>query len=299
MQASYTLFFFGLALVAPEVEFKEAKDRFIRPYLILISGLSLIMIIIHLQHFYIVRKIIIYLRESDVQKSSDGFLRLSEIAGPFLSEEAIMANNYLSSRFDRIKDYQTFLKFYELVKKAYEKDKKDYKTASAYLFLKLTLIDVLKQIGQDPSKEIYEAEKIYNDLISSYPNFSEVYFSYARFLKNIGQEQKAQEILKIGEKTVQNYPKYYLFESALYLDWRKPNIAYEKLKLALAKNFNFSSDNEYEVALRVYLANQDVENSKKIISSWLRFNNSSSTEQKITQILKEYNQSQILKLDKE
>jgi O-antigen ligase len=42
MQASYTLFFFGLALVAPKVEFKEAEDKFIRPYLILFSGLFLI-----------------------------------------------------------------------------------------------------------------------------------------------------------------------------------------------------------------------------------------------------------------
>jgi len=46
------------------------------------------------------------------------------------------------------------------------------------------------------------------------------------------------------------------------------------------------------------LANQDVENSKNLISLWLKQNNSSSTEQKITKILEEYHQTQILKLDK-
>jgi hypothetical protein len=239
------------------------------------------------------------LRDNDVEKAAEGFSRLSDIAGPFLSEEASIVNNYFMSHVKEVQHYQTFLLFYEVVKKAYEKDIKDYKVANAYLSLKSIFINALKKIGQDTSKELYETEKIYNDLISSYPNFSEVYFNYAQFLKNIGQDQKAQDILEMGEKTAQNYPKYYLFESALYLDWQKPDIAYEKLKLALAKNFNFRSDNEYETALRVYLANHDVENSKNIISSWLKVNNSNSAEQKITQILKEYNQSQILKLDKE
>jgi hypothetical protein len=41
-----------------------------------------------------------------------------------------------------------------------------------------------------------------------------------------------------------------------------------------------------------------VENSKNLISLWLKQNNSSSTKQKITEILEEYHQSQILKLDK-
>jgi hypothetical protein len=298
MQASYILFFYGLSLITQKIEFKENKERFIRPYLILISGLSLIMIIIHIQHFYVVRKIISYLRESDPKIASEGFLRLSEIAGPFLSEEAHMVMNYLTANINKIKDVKTFFNFYDVVKKAYEKDNKDYKTINAYLSFKTMLIDVQRQIGQDSSKEIQEAQKIYENLISIYPNLPEIYVNYAKFLYENGQKEKARKILNQGEKIAKDYPKYYLYEAVFYFSLSENNLAYEKLNLALKNNFQFRLDNDFEAGLRIYLANQDVENSKNLISLWLKQNNSSSTEQKITKILEEYHQSQILKLDK-
>jgi tetratricopeptide (TPR) repeat protein len=298
MQASYILFFYGLSLITQKIEFKENKERFIRLYLILISGLSLIMIIIHIQHFYVVRKIITYLRESDPKIASEGFRRLSEIAGPFLSEEAHMVMNYLLSNLNKIKDLQTIFNFYSVVKKAYEKDSKDYKTVNAYLSFTTMLIDVKRQIGQDPGKEIQETQKIYENLISMYPNFPEIYINYAKFLYENGQKEKAREVLTQGEKISKDYPKYYLYEAVFYLSLKENNLAYERLNLALKNNFQFLLDEDFEAGLRIYLANQDVENSKKLISLWLKQNNSSSTEQKITKILEEYHQSQILKLDK-
>jgi O-antigen ligase len=298
MQASYILFFYGLSLITQKIEFKENKERFIRPYLILISGLSLIVIIIHLQHLYIVRKIISYLRESDPKIAGEGFLRLSEIAGPFLSEEAHMAMNYFVSNLNKIKDTQTFYNFYDVVKKAYEKDNKEYKTINTYLSFKTMLIEVQKQIGQDPSKEIQEVQKIYENLISMYPNYHEIYVNYAKFLYENGQKEKARDILTQGEKIAKNYPKYYLYEAVFYYSLNENKLAYEKINLALKNNFQFSLDQDFEAGLRIYLANQDVENSKKLISLWLKQNNSSSTKQKIAEILEQYHQTQILKLDK-
>jgi O-antigen ligase len=298
MQASYILFFYGLSLITQKIEFKENKESFIRPYLILISGLSLIMIIIHIQHLYVVRKIITYLRESDLKITSEGFLRLSEIAGPFLSEEAHMVMNYISSNLNKIKDLQTFYNFYDVIKKAYEKDNKDYKTNNAYLSFKTMLINVQRQIGQDPSKEIQEAQKIYENLIFMYPNLPEIYINYAKFLYENGQKEKARKILNQGEKIAKDYPKYYLYEAVFYFSLKENKLAYEKLNLVLKNNFQFSLDQDFEAGLRIYLANQDVENSKNLIFLWLKQNNSSSTEQKITKILEEYHQSQILKLDK-
>jgi O-antigen ligase/Tfp pilus assembly protein PilF len=298
MQASYILFFYGLSLITQKIEFKENKESFIRPYLILISGLSLIMIIIHIQHFYVVRKIITYLRESDPKIASEGFHRLAEIAGPFLSEEAHMVMNYISSNLNKIKDAQTFFNFYDVVKKAYEKDSKDYKTVNAYLSFKTMLIEVQKQIGQDPSKEIQEVQKIHENLISMYPNLPEIYVNYAKFLYENGQKEKAGKILTQGEKITKYYPKYYLYEAVFYFSLKENSLAYEKLNLALKNNFQFLLDQDFEAGLRIYLANQDVENSKNLISLWLKQNNSSSTEQKITKILEEYHQTQLLKLDK-
>jgi len=298
MQASYVLFFFGLSLVAQKIDFKENSERFIRPYLILISGLSLIIIVIHVQHLYLVRKIIFYLNEDNPKIAGEGFFRLSEIAGPFLSEEAIIATNYLSSHITEIKDAKTFGEFYLITKKAYEKDYKDYKVAIAYLNLKNILIDVEKQIGSESSGEIQETQKIYEKLISSYPNFYEIYINYAKFLYRQGQKEKSWQILTQGEKIAKDYPQYYIYEAVFYLSLNENKLAYEKLNLALKNNFQFHFNNDFEAGLKIYLANKDVENSKKIISFWLRQNNSSSTEQKIYEILKEYNQTQILKLDK-
>jgi O-antigen ligase len=298
MQASYILFFYGLSLITQKIEFKENKERFIRPYIILISGLSLIIIIIHLQHFYVVRKIISYLRESDPKIAGEGFHRLSEIAGPFLSEEAHIVMNYISSNLNKIKDVQTFFNFYDVVKRAYEKDDKDYKTINAYLSFKTMLIEAQRQIGQDPSKEIQEVQKIYENLISIYPNLPEIYVNYAKFLYENDQKEKAKKILTQGEKIAKDYPKYYLYEAVFYFSLKENKLAYEKLNLALKNNLQFSLDNDFEAGLRIYLASQDVENSKKLISLWLKQNNSSSTEQKITKILEEYHQTQIIKLDK-
>jgi len=298
MQASYILFFYGLSLITQKIEFKENKERFIRPYLILITGLGLVMIIIHLQHLYVVRKIITYLRESDPKIAGEGFYRLSEIAGPFLSEEAHMIMNYLSVNLDKIKDVQTFFNFYNVVKKAYEKDSKDYKTNNAYLSFKTILIDVQRQIDQDVSKEVQEIQKIYENLISIYPNLHEIYINYAKFLYENGQKEKARKILTQGEKIAKDYPKYYLYEAVFYFSLNENKLAYEKLNLALKNNFQFRLDYEFESGLKIYLANQDVENSKNLISLWLKQNNSSSTEQKIIKILEEYHQTQILKLDK-
>jgi O-antigen ligase len=298
MQASYILFFYGLSLIVQKIEFKENKERFIRPYLVLISGLSLIMIIFHLQHFYIVRKIIAYLRESDPKIAGEGFHRLSEIAGPFLSEEAHMIMNYLMANSNKIQNAQTFFNFYDVAKKAYEKDSKDYKTINVYLSFKTMLINARRQLKQDPGKEIQEVQKIYENLIFVYSNLPEIYVNYAQFLYENGQKEKARGTLAQGEKIVNDYPRYYLYEAVFYFYLNENKLAYEKLNLALKNNVPLRLDNDFEVGLRIYLANQDVENSKKLISLWLKQNNSSSTEKKITKILEAYHQTQILKLDK-
>jgi O-antigen ligase len=326
MQASYILFFFGLSLVTPNADYRKTRnDFFIRPYLVFVFGLVAVLIVIHLQHFYIVRKIITYTRDYNpnrlgpnvdvdtkaeyVKKAAEGLSRLSQIAGPFLTEEAIMANSYLNERtmidnsrvgfnFNYIRDYNTFFQFYDLIQRAYKQDKNDYRILSAYLLLKLSMIDILKQMGKDINNEIYEAEKMYNDGLGIYSNFPEFYLNFAQFFRSAGKYDKAKEILTNGEKSAINYPRYYFYEAGLYLSWQEPKIAYAKLNLALSKNFQPRFDNEFETTLNIYLENNDVENSKKIISLWLNVNNSSSTEGKITKILTEKKKLEILKVDK-
>ncbi len=300
MQASYILFFFGLSLVIDRVEIKLAQERFIRPYLILVFGLSLIFIIFHLQHFYIVRKIITYLRTADPQIAGQGFLRLSEIAGPFLTEEAVMASNYLIDHAQEIKSPSDFLNFYKVVDKAYYRDQKDYRLNMIYINHLLLLIEVKNQIGLEGGKDKEKVKEIYQNLLKSYPKMPEIYINYANFLYSVAdQKELALKILTDGENQFKDiYPRYLLEEANFYLNKNENQLAYQKLQLALEKKFEFRFDDDFEKALRIYLANKDVENSKKIISLWITQNKSEFIKEKIKQILATYGFSDILKLDK-
>jgi O-antigen ligase len=300
MQASYLLFFFGLSLITTKIDFRENKDRFIRPYLIIVGGLSLILITIHIQHYYVVNRIIYYSRQpnENISFASEGFLRLSEIAGPFLSEEAYIASSYLFANMNNITSSKDFFNFYDIAKKAYEKDNKDYRILNTYISLKDISSYVQKQLGKNPNQELNEIKQLFEYLINLYPNFPEGYLNYARFLFAQGEKEKAQEVLNRAEKIFENQGIYYFDEALLYFSFKDYQKAYEKLQLALKKDFILRNDGDFAAGLEIYLSNKDVENSKKIISLWLKQNNSSSTEEKIMQILNKYPQTKILKLDK-
>ncbi len=298
MQASYLLFFFGLSLVTPKVEIKH-KDLFIRPYLILVFGLSFLLLIFHFQHFYVVRKIISNITKPDPNAAVDEFVRLSEIAGPFLSEYANVTGNYFMNKLKEIKDFNTLIDFFSIVEKAYNKDPLDYKLAIGnYLRLLFILIDVKKQAGLDTKEDILKTERVFKTLRDYYPDNYEIYPLYASFLINQGKIEKAKEILQKGEKNTTFPSQYFFNEAYLYLNLKENQIALEKLKKAFEKGFQPQTDNDFQIVLKIYLTNNDVENSKKIISQWLSKNNSTSTKEIIIQILKEYNHQGLLKLDK-
>ncbi len=299
IQASYLLLFFGLALVTPKIENKlEEKDRFIRPYLILIGGIVLIFIIIHLQHFYIVKKIIYYLKINDPQIAGEGFIKLSEIAGPFLNELSHMSTMYFSSNLNKINNLKTFYYFYQVGEKAYEQNKLDYRTALNYISLNLTLIYIKQQIKQNFDSNVKEVENIFNNLLNLYPKFYEIYISYADFLYKFNKIEKAQKILNLGEKYFVNSYIYFFEEAKLYFKEKDFIKAKEKLEIAFNKNLNLFENKDFEISLRIFLENKDYNKAKKIIYLWINQNNSDLVKQEIVKILKEYNQIQLLKFNK-
>lgn len=299
MQASYILFFFGLSLIIDKVEFKSLKERFIRPYLILVSGLSLVFVIFHLQHYYIVRKIITYLKTPDVMVASQGFLRLSEIAGPFLTEEAIMVSNYLNSHLGDIKNFQPVMNFYNVISRAYFKDKNDYRLNTVYININLLLIQAKREAGLNYEKEIMEIKKIYQELLEKYSKMPETYTNFGNILYLLGEKENAVEILNRGEKVFQKiYPRYFLEEGLVYLYNNYPQIAYQKLQEAFKQGLILKSDLDFEIALQIYLANKDVENSKRIVNLWITHNKSNEIKKKIDKIFEYYGFEKILKLDK-
>ncbi len=299
MQASYLLLFFGLSLVVEKIEFKENRERFIRPYLVLAGGIALIFIIIHFQHYYIVNKIITYLREDNPELASKGFLRISEIAGPFLTEEAVMVSNYIFANANKINKFENFLNFYQVIKTAYQKDPNDYRLNAIYIGNLYVLINTKKQAGIDVQNDIKDLKKVYENLLNKYPQMPEIYINYAKYLHGLNEKKSAEEILKKGEeKFIKIYPRYLIEEGAVYLSFNEKEIAYQKLKKALENNFQFKFDRDFENALNIYLANGDVENSKVLINNWLKVNNSISIKEKIKQILEDYGYKEILNFDK-
>lgn len=291
MQASYILFFFGLSLVVQQTEIKENKERFIRPYLIALSGLALIAIIIHIRHFYIVNQIITTLRNPNTQSASENFLRLSEIAGPFLSEEANIATNYLTTKIKNkeMKTIDSFFNIYKVVEKAYKKDPYNYKLAINYIEILNLTIQIKQKIGINPEKEITTLKNIFENLLTRYPNNYEIYLSYATILKILGEQKEAIDILEKGEKIAKVYPKYYLESANILLEnLNEKELAYQKLKKINNLESQLKDDREFKIALNVYASNQDKENLKKIISVWLKKNPSTSTIETIKEILKKY-----------
>ncbi len=297
MQASYLLFFFGLSLVVPRAEIK-VKDRFIRPYLIFVSALAFVVLIIHFQHLYIVKKIITALRVGDINESSRIFLKLSEIGGPFLSEIANISIEHFQGNYTQINSPDTLYNFYEIVEKAYSRDPLDYKLTVNYLNFLNFLTNIKKMAGTDFKENFNQIVNIYEKLLNLYPRLPEIYLRYAIFLMENGDKEKTLQILEKGEQSANNYAFYYFVSANLLFNAGEYKLSYEKLQKAIKNKFNLSGDFEFEVALNIFLANNDVENSKKIISQWLSKNYSTSTREKINEILKKHNQLELIKLDR-
>ncbi len=74
--------------------------------------------------------------------------------------------------------------------------------------------------------------------------------------------------------------------------------AKDKLEIAFNKNLNLFENKDFEISLRIFLENKDYNKAKKIIYLWINQNNSDLVKQEIVKILKEYNQIQLLKFNK-
>jgi len=298
MQASYLILFFGLSLVAPKIEIKENRERFIRPYLILIGGICLIFILIHFQHYHIVRSIITYLREENIKIAAQGFDKISKIAGPFLTEEANIAMTYLSTNLEKVSDYGTLETFFDIIKRSYYQEPLDYKLANNYIATKFVLVDLKRSINLDFNEDLKEIDLLYKNLLKEYARFPEIYLNYANFLINVNKKEKAYEILEKGEEISKNYPVYYLSAANILKSINENNKAYEKIKKFLENNGKLSQDHQFKLVLEILLLNKDVENSKRVINQWLTLDNSTSLRQNINEILRKNNMLDILKLDK-
>lgn len=305
MQASYLIFFFALSLIMPKIEVKEDRERFIRPYLVFIVAVVIVLLVIHIQHYYVVRKIIDSLigvnpktKLPDPVYASSEFNRLSGIAGPFLTEEAIMISNYISGNANKINDFNVYENLFLVIDKAYRKDRYDYRLANIYIGTLYVWAQVFKEMGQNYQQTISKIEEVYQDLLRIYPKVPELYIFYGNFLAMEKDLNLGIKIFEQGEKEISFlYPIYLLQESVALLSLNQKKLAYEKLKKFNQLNkFNLDLD-DYQLILEIYASNQDVENIKNTVNKMLAIDKSSSTKEIIRKILDKYNQGNILNLD--
>ncbi len=300
MQASYLLFFFGLSLIAEKLEIKFNEEKFIRPLIILSVGISLIFFIIHAQHYYIVKTIITTLKIQDPLLASKEFLRLSQIAGPFLTEEAIMASNYLLSAIDKINKIEVIDNIYNVIEKAYLNDKYDVRLINRYAEILKIMINLSSQNGKY-QEYLKKLEKLMDFSLNTYPKNYELRFMFLSIFHNLSQgikhKEGSEEILVVpplkevdrnklikiaeeGERYASNSPRFYVNYLNL-LNVLNEKIAYQKTKEMLKKPEIFKNNDILVFALKIFYANKDVENLKKLIEISKNYSFDKETKEKI------------------
>lgn len=295
MQASYLVFFFGLSLVIPKLEYKFDYEKFIRPYLILISGLSLIFLTFHFSHYYILSSLIKTGKITDYNKAAQEFERLSEIAGPFLTEEAI---HLVYPYFFKVIEsgdksaLESIFRLYEVVKKAYNKEPFDQRLITKFSLLDLYLANLFLANNLPKYKEYLTGfQETLEKSIKFYPKNYELIIFYAQNLtlleKNYSQKfnfkDKVLNLLISQEKYFENFPVYFLNEAKIISFYDK-GLAKEKLKLALKKDLNLKKEQNILTVLEVLQEIKDKEILTQIVKIVEKEKFSTQTQEKIEKI---------------
>lgn len=295
MQASYLLFFFGLALFTLEkqetktIQFKTSRDKQELAKNNIIISIAAVLLIAGLYldfyHFYIVKNII---KNLTVQpdKAINGFYSLAGKHNPFLQEEAIILNNYINQNISSINKSDEINKIAMILKKAYEKDSLDLRVVNIYTAFLTMEIKAKANQSLDFAEEKAEAEKIFQNLLTQYPKFPDIYVNYSIFLSTIGEKQKALEVLKNGKD---------LFVKSKRLTYAIANIFENQGESAVALDFLQSAKKEgWEpqnldmrlFLLRLLLKGKQFEEAKTEISNILKTDNSTTTIGAVNQTLK-------------
>ncbi len=294
MQASYLVFFFGLSLVYSKWEYKFDKEKFIRPYIILVSGLSLIFLTFHIQHYYILYKMIQTSKNPDSSYASTEFLKLASLSiNPFLTEQAIHNTySYFVHHLEKgsFKSLEDIYILKEVMEKAYQKEPYDYRLISKYSSFLYLMIMIHYKNNLPYKSYLDEFQKIAEKSTLFYPRNLELRLVYAKYLadlyktdpKTFNFKDKIVKSLEEGEKIFPNYANYY-FNEYLILKDIYPDLAKEKLKLAI-KKYDFSKEKNLEYILEEATKLKDEEILSEIVKIVENKKLSTQTQEKLEKI---------------
>lgn len=302
MQASYLAFFFGLALLAVDSQ-KIRNDEISKsntktPQLIkietthsLVSAIFVVLLIIGLyfnfQHLYVVRNIIkVFSFNPNI--AIDKYLALSDKAGNFLPEQAIILNSYVNGNISKINQLDQLDKITLIFKKAYKKDPLDLRVANAYSSFLVTVIKGKIHMGMDYNAEKEEVSKIFETLMRNYPTFPDVYINYAIFLSIVNEKQKSLDVLKNNRNLFLKSKRLTVILVGLFENIGENKTALEFIESAKKEGWISQDIETHFLYLRLLLKNKKTYEAKTEIGEIFKANSSADIINRVNQTIKEF-----------
>ena len=197
IQASYLVFFFSLSLATTKSNLIfKTKLQHQRPILVLLALISISMLIIHFQHWYIVKEIINNLRKPP-SEASKGFYNLEKIAGPFRTELGNMIINYFGNLINQkvAVDANDVTTLFIALENAYLKDPLDIRLANGYLNILAKIIFAKKEAGIDYFNDLKLFKENSEKILTQFSNSPNPWIDIISFYITMKEYEKANEIL--------------------------------------------------------------------------------------------------------
>ncbi len=292
MQASFLVFFFGLAILSSHSNKQSLyPQKFKSSAAHLIIGISAVAVAFgmyfNFYHYYTIKNTISSLRFAP-PKVIDKFFALSGKNSPFIQEEAIVFNGFVSQNLQNINTIEELEKIETVFRRAYERDHFDLRVANVYTSFLTTVIKAKMANNLDYSAEKDVVNKIFKDMLIQYPTYPDSYLNYAVFLSTIGEKEKALETLIDGKEIFIKSPRLtYIMVNILELNGSNKE-AMEFLQLAKDKEgWASKSIDEHLLYLRILLKNKQTAEAKSEITNIFQSDSSAETINRVTQLIKE------------
>ena len=302
MQASYLLFFFGVALTAPTISIerqnrKAERQTYVSP---LATSLLTIALIygwyISFSHLYLVRTVIARAQLS-FSEGLPAYTQLMEKAGPFKQEVSIIFNSYTQAHAKEVNSQDQLNIMIDVFRKAYAQDPYDMRIFNFYVGQMTNAISAKSANNMDTSKERAEIIKVFNEMTARFPKFPDLYLNRATFEGLVGDKKHALKILLDAESTMLFSPRHVYYLAGLYDTLGEEKLALAAIKKGEANNISPNSIDAGLVALSVYIQNKDIIGTQRSIGSIGTEDQSDDTLAKVNEVLLRYNVPKISRQD--
>jgi len=284
IQASYLTLFFGYALLSlKEENIKKEKinEAHILPLQTLVTGLITLAVIYNFYSFYIVYKIIVFLRDNNFSSGLETIKDLANRKSPFLPEIALMASRYFEDNLDKVNSVDQINDLLNVYYKAFELDPYDTRIYNILQFNLVRLYNLKKMNNLDTSEYEKELEDLFQRYINLYPKVLDFKLQYVEYLKIKGDTNTALRYLEsIDKKEIKGNFKY-IFGYLSSLNSLSKEKAFVFLDEVLVVDKTYPRNQfEYLIVIKVLKDNNKLDLAAKFIKEYLfKFNNQQDLDQ--------------------